>query len=62
MEIQKKIGDNLKSFGGHLQCRECGIKQPLGDIGHKMAHGWPKCCGYTMRWITDNEIEKEDTQ
>jgi len=41
-------------FGGHLECQECGsIKQLSEDrISEYMSIGWPKCCDYTMRWIT----------
>lgn len=58
MSIQNKIGDTLQSFGGYLECTECGHKKPLGNAGNKLANGWPKCCGYTMRWFTQKELDE----
>lgn len=49
--------DNLKSFGGHLECTECGFKQPLGNTTNKMNNGWPVCCGLTMHWYTQKELD-----
>lgn len=56
-DIAIKIGDDLQSFGGHLECNECKRQAPLGDTGSKLANGWPMCCGYTMTWITQRQIE-----
>lgn len=57
--IHGKVADDLKHFGGHLECLRCGKIKPLGDISDKLKNGWPKCCGYTMRWIT-NKLQKTD--
>jgi hypothetical protein len=54
----KSLGQELKSFGGHLECTVCGNKQPLRNVGYKLSNGWEKCCGYTMRWITQNELNE----
>ncbi len=54
------LANKLKSFGGKLVCETCGAEKPLGNIGNRLSGGWPKCCGYTMRWVTDNELRKEN--
>ena len=40
--------------GGTLTCTVCGTVRKLkkGDTATFFAHGWPKCCNYTMRWDT----------
>lgn len=53
------IAADLEPFGGILRCTTCGTKRPLGDVAVKLAHGWPKCCGYTMRWVTQRELDAE---
>lgn len=58
--IQDTISKGLYGFGGYLKCFACGKTQPIGDIGNKIAHGWPKCCGYTMTWITNSLKPKEE--
>jgi len=64
--IAEKIGSDLQHFGGLLRCVEpnggCGRELPLGSVGDKLAHGWPKCCGYTMRWITERQFESGEYQ
>ena len=44
----------LESFGGHLECMTCHRIELLGNVTERTfgVLGWPKCCGYTMRWIT----------
>lgn len=54
-----KIAKDLKHFGGKLQCMECGYEQPLGHIASKLKSGWPKHCGYTMRWWTERQLKGE---
>jgi hypothetical protein len=58
MSIATKIGNDLQGFGGHLECTVCGREQPLGDVGVKLADGWPKCCGYTMSWMTQRLLDE----
>jgi hypothetical protein len=53
------IGAELQSHGGILRCQKCQAEQPLGDTGHHTAHGWPKCCGETMLWITQRLLDEE---
>ena len=36
---------------GTLVCNTCGNKKTV-DTAHCLRHGWPKCCGYTMRLIS----------
>jgi hypothetical protein len=55
-EIASSIGSELQGFGGHLECTVCGHKAPLGNVGRRLSVGWPKCCGYTMRWWTNREL------
>lgn len=54
-DIHIKIADELVGFGGHLECMECGYTEGLGAVGSHLANGWPKHCGYTMRWITASQ-------
>lgn len=58
MAIQEKITNNLKQFGRYLECQTCGRKEQLGSISNSLSNGWKKCCGYTMRWIAQNKINK----
>jgi hypothetical protein len=45
--------EELRNFGGHLECNTCGAVKPLGDPKARVqGEGWPKCCGYTMTWWT----------
>ena len=30
------------------RCTVCGRSQAV-DMAYCLGHGWPKCCGYTMR-------------
>lgn len=57
--VHAAIGADLQGFGGILRCRVCGAEQPLGDVGASLRHGWPKCCGYTMRWVTQRQLDEE---
>jgi hypothetical protein len=45
--------------GGFLRCENCGRQEELGrtDIAVNLRQGWPKCCGYTMRWWTQRQID-----
>jgi hypothetical protein len=51
------IANDLQGFGGFLRCETCGDARPLGDVGAKLTNGWPKHCGYTMRWWTQRQID-----
>ncbi len=48
----KKIHQNIAQdvWGTNqltVTCRTCGDQKEV-DPSHCLAHGWPKCCGYTM--------------
>ncbi len=60
MSIAERIGKELQGFGGVLRCTVCEREKPLGDVSEKLATGWPKCCGYTMRWITASQLTEEE--
>jgi hypothetical protein len=55
------LQDTLDSFGGELRCLTCGVRKPMknGDAARYMASAWPKCHGYTMRWVTNRELAQE---
>ena len=59
MGIHDVIADDLKDIGGILRCTVCLREEPLGDVANNLRHGWPKCHGYTMRWVTARELVKE---
>jgi hypothetical protein len=62
--LNANIGSDLFSqFGGILRCTECGEEHTLSSLlaGKYLANGWPKHCGYTMRWVTDRELAAENT-
>lgn len=54
-------GDLYLQFGGILRCTECGVEHLLNAtaIGMYLSSGWPKHCGYTMRWVTQKELDAE---
>lgn len=37
-----------------IRCEQCGKSQQV-DGAKCLADGWPKCCGYTMRLVTEGE-------
>ena len=56
LAIPEVIGKDLEGFGGYLRCETCFREEALGDVGHKIAKGWPKCHDATMRWWTAKQI------
>lgn len=58
--MKDDMSAKMDVFGGMLHCDQCGKERTMqeGDAGYYLFNGWPKCCGYTMRWITANEIEQ----
>jgi hypothetical protein len=58
--MYNKIADELKQFGGKLKCSICGKEKPLGNTATYLASGWPMCCGYTMTWITKNQLKENE--
>lgn len=56
--LAESIGNDLRGFGGFLRCEQCGhVWTGALDTGRFIAHGWPKHCGYTMRWWTQRQID-----
>lgn len=53
-DIHQKIADNLPA-GGYLECQQCGSRGEVGSVADRLKNGWPKCCGYTMRWKMKDE-------
>lgn len=50
-------GDAAQQLGGILRCCSCGRRAALGRVADRLARGWPTCCGHTMEWLTDRQIE-----
>jgi len=54
---------DLSSFGGVLRCLFCGREKELevqeAEWRTYDGAGWPTCCGHTMRWMTDRELQGE---
>ena len=58
--LHTALAADLEPFGGILRCTDgCGREQSLGNIASHLGGGWPKCCGYTMRWVTQRELDEE---
>lgn len=48
------LDDITVEHGGILRCMVCGSEQPVES--RYWREGWPKCCGYTIRWITARQL------
>jgi hypothetical protein len=48
---------DLAKLGGLLRCDTCKGVLPLGDVRRRVAEGWPLCCGFTMIWWTQSEVD-----
>ena len=59
MSIHESIARDLRPVGGILRCEQCGHEEKLQNarIGGYLASGWPECCGYTMMWITQRQLD-----
>ncbi len=57
--IHMDMGEDLKPLGGILRCDKCRKEQDLGNVGHNLKDGWPECCGYTMTWVTQRQLDEE---
>lgn len=46
-------------MGGYLACLTCGHERDLSalDQAGYYRNGWPRCCGQTMRWWTQRQID-----
>ena len=49
-------------YGAKLVCTVCGAScnLELDRMGVYISHGWPVCCGMTMRLVTKAEQEVEE--
>lgn len=58
--IHSAIARDLAGLGGILRCGECGTQDSLTAYGiaSYLRDGWPVCCGYTMTWITQKELDE----
>ena len=56
-DIASSIGGDLQTYGGVLRCSSCGKRRALGNVGDRLRNGWPMCCGYTMMWWTQRQID-----
>ncbi len=50
-KLHTNIAADVWPNGGRLVCRECGTEQifDVGDAATFLGHGWPRCCGKSMR-------------
>ncbi len=51
-EPHAKIADAASIKTCRVRCDKCGREQDA-DGAECLAHGWPLCCGQTMRLLTD---------
>lgn len=59
MNAHDAIAESLKGFGGFLRCEHCGKRSALDDdmdVRNYLRDGWPRHCGYTMRWWTQRQV------
>jgi hypothetical protein len=57
-----RVASSIVPLGGFLRCTVCGRDEPLDHVGHHLDTGWPRCCGYTMRWWTQRQIDAGEVQ
>lgn len=57
MNFADQIGTKFDKRGGILQCETCKATRPVGSVGHHLAHGWPTCCGQTVIWWTQRQVD-----
>lgn len=58
--VAKIASEATAGFGGYLRCESCGRRsRSLTKMQQASyyADGWPRCCGYTMRWWTQRQID-----
>jgi len=57
--IHNAIADALPPLS-HLQCDACAARRDITrtDAAGYLAHGWPECCGHTMRLVTHHEAPR----
>lgn len=59
--LYRAMATDVAPLGGLLRCTTCGAEHVLSEnrIARFLASGWPQHCGYTMRWVTQRELDKE---
>jgi hypothetical protein len=57
--FHERTGNEMASFGGFLRCETCRRTEGLDGqaTGVYLKRGWPRCCGYTMRWWTQRQVD-----
>lgn len=60
---QQDLG-GLAQMGGYVECQNCRLKVGLQPeaIKNYLQNGWPKCCGQTMQWVTQKQIDAQKAQ
>lgn len=53
--FKEAVVDLTAEAGGYLRCENCLREEPVE--ARYWFDGWPKCCGYTMRWWTARQVE-----
>jgi len=62
MDIHDAGKQFFGEFKGALVCAKCGESKPLGSaeaLTNYFSAGFPLCCGETMTWKTQFELESE---
>lgn len=60
--VHDTLGAELDAMGGVLRCDRCGTEEPMKGAGAYLRSGWPRCCGYTMTWVTARQLAEEPTR
>jgi hypothetical protein len=57
--IHDAIGRDIAGLGGYLRCETCRrvVEFYPSARADYLRRGWPKCCGDTMRWWTQRQID-----
>lgn len=52
--IHMAIANDVYPHGAKMTCRACDYEfiASTADCAYYLAHGWPKCCGKTMKTET----------
>jgi hypothetical protein len=58
-DLHGAIAKDIDGFGGILRCNTCGRWEWMTGSAGFLAHGWPKCHGYTMTWVTRRLLDEE---
>lgn len=60
-DVQGMYGAMARACRGELRCGNCGTRSVCEDSNAAayLRHGWPKCCGSTMRLVSEKELAAE---